>query len=50
MKYIINESSLHKFIYEYLNSLDRGQAMKGIAMWFEHKFDVTVYEAREWDW
>lgn len=99
MKYIINESSLHKLINLYLDSLkikvesdsteifvhdsndeyvgmfnyvysedelaidpflistvsgmfnmDRGQAMKGIAMWFEHKFDVMVYDAREWDW
>ena len=99
MKYIITESSRHKLINFYLDSLkmkseldsheifiydsddeyngifnyvysedelsidpflistvsgmfnmDRGQAMEGIAMWFENKFDVTVLSAREWDW
>jgi hypothetical protein len=99
MKYIITESSLHKLINKYLNSLkleselfldeifvsyvgddyvgalnyfydenelaidpflismvsglysiDREQAMEGIAMWFENKFNVDVLSAREWDW
>jgi len=99
MKYIITESSRHKLINHYLDTLkmkvesdnheifvhdtydeytgmfnfeysehqlsidpfiismvsgmfnmDRGQAMEGIAMWFENKFEVTVYSAREWDW
>lgn len=31
-------------------NMDRGQAMEGIAIWFEDKFDVTVMSAREWDW
>jgi len=99
MKYIITESSRHKLVNLYLDSLkmkvesdnleifvhdatndeygmfnfdyseeelaidpfiismvsgmfnmDRGQAMEGIAMWFENKFEVTVYDVREWDW
>jgi len=99
MKYIITESSRHKLINLYLDSLkikvesdsteifvhdsndeyvgmfnyvysedelaidpflistvsgmfnmDRGQAMEGIAMWFENKFDVTILSVREWDW
>jgi hypothetical protein len=100
MKYIITESSRHKLINFYLDSLnmkvesdnleifvhdatndeyngmfnydysedelaidpflisivsgmfnmDRGQAMEGIAIWFEDKFDVTILSAREWDW
>lgn len=99
MKYIITESSRHKLINFYLDSLQikvesdsteifvydsdddyngmfnyvysedelsidpflistvsgmfnmgRGQAMEGIAIWFENKFNVTVLSAREWDW
>jgi hypothetical protein len=31
-------------------NMDRGQAMEGIAIWFENKFNVAVLSAREWDW
>jgi hypothetical protein len=33
-----------------LFSMDIGQAMEGIAVWFEDKFNVTVLSTREWDW
>jgi hypothetical protein len=31
-------------------SMDRGQAMKRIAVWFEDKFNVTVESTVAWDW
>jgi hypothetical protein len=52
-EYSEHELSITPFIITMISgmfNMDRGQAMEGIAMWFEHKFDVTVYEAREWDW
>jgi hypothetical protein len=48
-----NELSIDPFIISVVSgmfNMDRGQAMEGIAMWFENKFEVTVLSAREWDW
>jgi hypothetical protein len=48
-----NELSITPYIITMVSgmfNMDRGQAMEGIAMWFEHKFDVAVLSAREWDW
>lgn len=33
-----------------LFSMDRGQAMESIAVWFEDKFNVTVESTVAWDW
>ena len=52
-EYSENELSIEPFLISTVSSLfnmDRGQAMEGIAIWFENKFDVVVLSAREWDW
>lgn len=33
-----------------LFSMDRGQSMESIAVWFEDKFNVTVESTVAWDW
>lgn len=33
-----------------LFSMDKGQAMEAIAVWFEDKFNVTVESTVAWDW
>jgi len=51
--YSEHELSIDPFIISMVSgmfNMDRGQAMEGIAMWFENKFEVTVYDVREWDW
>lgn len=52
-EYSDNELSIDPFLITTISgifNMDRGQAMEGIAIWFENKFDVTVLSAREWDW
>jgi len=52
-EYSEQELSIDPFIISMVSgmfNMDRGQAMEGIAMWFENKFEVTVYDVREWDW
>jgi len=51
--YSEQELSIDPFIISVVSgmfNMDRGQSMEGISMWFENKFEVTVYDVREWDW